>query len=125
MACSRSSAPERIAARNNRKALLMTILFVGASPVTNSGSGTLTFTEPAGIQPGDLAVVLIGCASLTPFSPVSGWVGFAALTAVTPLIQAFWNVRGASAPGLQFVRTSGNNALGVMLAFRNVDNAAP
>lgn len=109
--------------------------YVGVSSVASSSSGNITLTEPAGVQEDDLLVCIISYRSNEAFtSPGAPWVkqeeqNTGNTTAASSASKAsgvlFYCIRGASAPGLTFTRTSGNVARAYIVAYRGVDTANP
>jgi len=105
--------------------------YVGKSSAATSTSGNITLNMPAGVQEGDLLVATVAYRANAAFtSPGSPWEQVqvqnsgnttANTTGSIASGVMFWCLRGASDPGLTFTRTSGNIAVGFILAYRNAN----
>jgi hypothetical protein len=109
---------------------------VGISTVVEDVTGTLTLTEPAGVQSGDLLVACISYrqSGTQSFTAPSGWSNAAAqvtgnntANATTSIAcgRMDYIVRGGSAPALSWTRTSVEVARGQIEAWRRTDGGVP
>lgn len=105
--------------------------YVGASSPVTVSSGNITLTEPGNVEQGDLLVAVIAYSSNAAFTPPGSWVAAQSSNAASAgSVQQSsalmgYIVRGASAPGLTFTRTSGGVAHGRILAFRGAKQTTP
>lgn len=111
--------------------------YIGVSNAVVDATGNFSLIETgiSGLQEGDLLVACIAYRSNAAITLPSGWTQTSAAqnsgnttvdtTGSISSARMAYIVRGSSAPALTFTRTSGDVALGRIVAYRGVDQGDP